>query len=170
MKTHIEYSAAEILNKQEENINTDVFFACAENVCSSMLDELACLPSAVCSAKLSVVFFTSSDMADTNNHYRNINEPTDVLSFPLWENEDGIFSPPENWDVLPLGDIIVCPEVVGANAKSCSKDFMEELALVIFHGFLHLTGYDHDTEEKKNIMWELQNKMVRNFMKDIKNG
>jgi len=63
---------------------------------------------------------------------------------------------PPGVPLLLLGDIVVCPPVVGINAETSGHSFERELSLVILHGLLHLFGMDHDTEERKNHMWLLQ--------------
>lgn len=108
---------------------------------------------------ISLVFLTAEEIEDLNAQYRGLPEPTDVLSFPLWE-EEGNFSPSSNWQMLELGDIVVCPSVVSSNAAEKGIPFEEELALVIIHGLLHLVGYDHDTPEKEKHMWDLQSKWL----------
>ena len=75
-------------------------------------------------------------MAEINKEYRETEGPTDVLSFAMWENEEGAFEPPADWESLPLGDIVVCPEAVAKNAAENGKSVESETVLVICHGFL----------------------------------
>lgn len=138
-----------------------------ETTGQTRLDELGILPQTVQESAFSLSFFDKKGMQSINAKYREIDAPTDVLSFPMWENEEGLFTPPEDWDELPLGDIVVCPEIVAQNAKENGKSFNEELALVIFHGLLHLCGYDHDTDERKAEMWKEQDALVAKFMKEV---
>lgn len=109
-------------------------------------------------AEVSITFVSSREMREQNALYRNINEPTDVLSFPLWE-EGGEFSPQAEFPVLPLGDLLICPSQVASNAKNNNVKYEEELCLVIAHGFLHLLAFDHDTPEREAEMWKLQDKI-----------
>ncbi len=98
-------------------------------------------------AEVSLSFLPLERMREQNRTYRGIDEPTDVLSFPLWE-EDGEFRPSCALPVLPLGDILICPEYV----RSCTPDedaFNREMALLVSHGFLHLLGWDHDNDERE---------------------
>lgn len=108
---------------------------------------------------ISLVFLTAEEIGNLNAQYRGLPEPTDVLSFPMWE-EEGAFSPPSNWQMLELGDIVVCPSVVSSNAAEKGVPFEKELVLVIIHGLLHLIGFDHDTPEKERRMWDLQSKWL----------
>ena len=113
-------------------------------------------------AEISLLFADDAEMSELNSRYRGENAATDVLSFPLWEDESG-FNPPAEWEKLPLGDIAVCPEIVAQNAAINGKSAKEEMVLVISHGFLHLIGFDHDTKEHEERMWEKQEELVRSF-------
>jgi len=101
---------------------------------------------------------------DVNGKYRGFDDPTDVLSFPLWE-EEGVFVPPNHLPVVELGDVLVCPEVVRENAGNNGNSYEEELLLVVIHGFLHLIGLDHREEKEKEFMWSLQNKLIDKYKK-----
>jgi probable rRNA maturation factor len=100
--------------------------------------------------ELSVSFLSGEDMRKINKDHRGIDEATDVLSFPLWE-ENGCFSPKAPFALLPLGDILICPEEAKREHEPSSALF-----LMLAHGFLHLLAWDHDTPEKERAMWERQ--------------
>ena len=117
------------------------------------------------SIEVSLVFVEPDEMLELNKQYRGIAEPTDVLSFPLWEEEDGRFSlPSKDWDEIALGDIVICPQVVVDFARASKKEPKEEFVLIYIHGLLHLLGYDHATEEQEGIMWKKQ-KEYQNYKK-----
>jgi probable rRNA maturation factor len=103
--------------------------------------------------EISLSFLNGSEMRKINESHRDADEPTDVLSFPLWEDQ-GRFVPQGLPELLPLGDILVCPEEV--RRIHCSLPYREALCLVLAHGFLHLLAWDHDTPEKEQAMWERQ--------------
>ena len=104
--------------------------------------------------EFSIVFVGAEEMRHVNMDYRNVDAPTDVLAFPLWDNE-GRFEPELVLDaLLPLGDVMICPEET-ARIHS-AHPFPEALALVMAHGFLHLLAWDHDTPEKEEEMWRRQ--------------
>ena len=107
--------------------------------------------------EVSVSFLDRAEMMDVNKQYRGLDEPTDVLTFPLWE-EEGRFAPPDlaqqPFGVLPLGDIVICPEE--AEREHAPMPYPEILCLVLAHGFLHLLGWDHDTPEEEKLMWDRQ--------------
>ncbi len=147
--------------------DTSKFLLAAEKLAAEKLAQLKLIPDTAKEITVSLNFLDKTEMQTLNFKYRDTAAATDVLSFPLWEDENGHFAPPEDWTELPLGDIVVCPETVISNAKENNKEPYEELALVIFHSILHLTGYDHDTEERKNEMWTLQNELTAAFVKEL---
>ena len=106
-------------------------------------------------ATVSLSFVGDDEIRALNASYREIDESTDVLSFPLWE-EDGRFSPPDGWDELPLGDVVVSSDFVRECAKREGRDFAAEIVLMIVHGTLHLVGFDHDTPARESEMWRVQ--------------
>jgi probable rRNA maturation factor len=131
----------------------------------SLSEELERLASIIGEAGKAVVALTvaSSEMIkNLNASYRGMDEPTDVLSFPLWE-ERGVFAPPSGWDALPLGDVVVSPEIVRQNAKRENIGYNSEMARMIIHGVLHLIGFDHDTKERYEEMWTIQESILDKY-------
>ncbi len=80
---------------------------------------------------------------------RNVDKPTDVLSFPMFELEAG--DPPQNWDpyldmetgLCPLGDMCISLERAAAQAKEFGHSLKREVGYLTIHSMLHLLGYDH---------------------------
>ncbi len=98
-------------------------------------------------AELSVSFVTAREIAELHRAYMGEDGPTDVLSFPLDEDdrdEDGI---------RLLGDVVIAPEVAERNNPD---DPGSEMRLLLVHGILHLLGYDHEAEEERRRMWSAQ--------------
>ena len=90
---------------------------------------------------------------------RQIDRPTDVLSFPMFELEPG--NPPEEWDeyldpgtgLCPLGDMCISLERAIAQAKEYGHSVRREVGYLTIHSMLHLLGYDHlDEGEMKRQM------------------
>ena len=102
--------------------------------------------------EISLTFMTPEEIRALNKEYRNIDEPTDVLSFPMIDENVPVEIP--ELPLLALGDIVICPEEVARLHPELEKD--EAIYLMIAHSFLHLLGFDHDTEEKQNLMWRKQ--------------
>ncbi len=134
-----------------------------EKIISACIETERLLPETTRNCEISLTFAEAERMAELNKKYRGGEGATDVLSFPLWENGCGVFEPPSDWESLPLGDIVVCPAVVAANAEESGESAEIETVLVICHGFLHLVGFDHASEEERADMWALQERMVNGF-------
>ena len=106
--------------------------------------------------EISLTFATPDEIRELNRAYRDVDEPTDVLSFPLIENEPvGIPELP----VLALGDIVICPEETKGLHPELSLH--DGILLMLAHSFLHLLGYDHADEDEQKVMWDLQEKIAR---------
>ena len=82
---------------------------------------------------LSIVFVGQARMRELNKKYRGKNRATDVLSF----QGNG------------LGELVICLREVKKNAKRFNSAFEKELAKVLIHGILHLSGYEHEKSEKE---------------------
>ena len=91
----------------------------------------------------------------------NKNFPTDVLSFPLYNNIDSINNLDKNMSE-DMGDMFVCRNIIKKNAKIYNKDFSEELQYIVIHGLLHLIGYSHKKNDKLKIYEEELMKRIWN--------
>lgn len=97
-----------------------------------------------------------------NKQYRNVDRPTDVLSFPMFEKEELQIKLKPNKKVElnqmegvlqdVLGDIIISIEKIKEQAEEYGHSFEREFAYMLVHGFYHLMGYDHIEEEEKAVM------------------
>lgn len=94
-----------------------------------------------------------------NREYRQIDAPTDVLSFPQWEeNEERITIPNEP---TPLGDIVISLPRAKQQALEYGHSLERELGFLGVHGFLHLLGYDHQTPAEENKMFARQEEILQ---------
>lgn len=94
------------------------------------------------SAEISVTFVDNEQIAELNAQYRNKPQPTDVLSFPLGENN--VYDRnPETGAVL-LGDIVISLELAVEQAKLYGHSLQREVAFLTVHSMFHLLGYDHE--------------------------
>ena len=118
--------------------------------------------------EISISTLSPSDMKEQNKMFRDIDSSTDVLSFPMWEN-NGEFVPAPETDcpILTLGDVLLCPEKISENAVENKKEYFEELCLVLAHSFLHLLGWDHETEENEVNMWKRQEIIKSKIMGEL---
>ncbi len=103
---------------------------------------------------ITVTFTNPENIQRINKEYRNIDKPTDVLSFPMFEKEELDKKVQEKdfsyQDIL--GDIVISIPKVEEQAKEYGHSFERELAYMLVHGFYHLMGYDHIEEEDKKEM------------------
>lgn len=111
-------------------------------------------------AEISLTFMDADEIRALNRDYRDVDESTDVLSFPMIEDS------PAGFPVLMLGDIVICPEEVTRLHPELSQT--EGICLMIAHSFLHLLGYDHDTESKQAAMWKKQDEITRRILEVLK--
>lgn len=93
-------------------------------------------------AELNLTFVDVEEMTELNREHMDGTGPTDVLSFPLDDDEDVVF---EGQPRL-LGDVLICPAVVAAQAHERPD---EEMALMVVHGILHILGHDHQEPEEE---------------------
>lgn len=96
---------------------------------------------------------------ELNRDYRGIDRPTDVLSFALNEpGEDDLDIIYDEEMDMPtmLGDIVISIPKVIQQAADYGHSFERELGFLTAHGFLHLLGYDHETEEDEKVMFTKQ--------------
>ena len=94
------------------------------------------------SAEISFTFVDNEQIAELNAQYRNKPQPTDVLSFPLGENN--VYDRnPETGAVL-LGDIVISLERAVEQAKLYGHSLQREVAFLTVHSMFHLLGYDHE--------------------------
>jgi probable rRNA maturation factor len=89
---------------------------------------------------VNIGFVSSDESQQLNKEWRAKDKPTNVLSFP--------FELPEGWVSREqlLGDLIICPSIVIAEAQAQNKLLSEHAAHLVVHGLLHLQGYDHENE------------------------
>ncbi len=104
---------------------------------ASVLEEVCPSLKTFESADVSVAFVSSDSMKSLNLEYRELDEPTDVLSFPLWE-EEGAFVPSWSGPDIPLGDVVICEQIVRNAAKNREFRFRRD-GVIFSHGVLHLS-------------------------------
>jgi probable rRNA maturation factor len=105
-------------------------------------------------ALVSVAFVSDRAIAGMNAKHLKHRGPTDVISF-------GFDRPVRSAPVV--GDIYIAPAVAAKNAKSRKRPVREELVRLLVHGTLHVLGYDHPDDERRegSAMWRRQEALVR---------
>jgi probable rRNA maturation factor len=98
----------------------------------------------------------------TELHIKWMDEPgtTDVLSFPM-------DMPETPGEAVTLGDIVISPVVAAEQAKAQGQSIEHEIYILATHGLLHILGYDHADKSEEKIMFDLQEKIVRDWQKGL---
>lgn len=113
--------------------------------------------------EISVVITGSEGIREINKEHRNIDKPTDVLSFPQYEFvSPTVFVDDLDEEPKPimLGDIVIAKDVMIAQAEEIGHSFEDELSYLTVHSVLHLLGYDHMDEQDKIVMREREKIIV----------
>ncbi|WP_371197652.1 rRNA maturation RNase YbeY [Eubacterium sp. 14-2] len=120
-------------------------------------------------AEVNLLLVSAEEIRRVNREFRQIDAPTDVLSFPMIQYErPGDFSEleqdednfnPDTGEAL-LGDIVLCVDRVTEQAQEFGHSERREYAFLILHSMLHLFGYDHMTKEEAAVMEEKQRQLL----------
>ncbi|MCI8483564.1 MAG: rRNA maturation RNase YbeY [Lachnospiraceae bacterium] len=120
-------------------------------------------------AEISLLLVSLEEIQRLNQEYRQIDAPTDVLSFPMIsyekpgdfesvEQEEDNFNP-DTGEAF-LGDIVLCVDKIQSQAEEFGHSLEREYAFLILHSMLHLFGYDHMTQEDAAVMEEKQKNIL----------
>lgn len=113
--------------------------------------------------ELSVTFVDNNRIQDINREYRGKDKPTDVISFALEELGEGEIQISGANMPRVLGDIIISIDKAREQATDYGHSVERELGFLAVHGFLHLLGYDHETEEEEKEMFDLQRSILDEY-------
>ncbi|MFC5732386.1 rRNA maturation RNase YbeY [Cytobacillus gottheilii] len=113
--------------------------------------------------EVSVTFVTNERIQEINREYRDKDKPTDVISFAMEELGEGEVALLGIEMPRVLGDIIISVEKTKEQAEDYGHSFQRELGFLALHGFLHLLGYDHETEEDEKMMFSRQKVLLDEF-------
>jgi probable rRNA maturation factor len=114
-------------------------------------------------SEVSVTFVTNERIQEINREYRDKDAVTDVISFALEELGEGEIELIGANMPRILGDIIISTAKAEEQAKEYGHSFMREFGFLAVHGFLHLLGYDHMTEEDEREMFTLQKEILDEY-------
>jgi probable rRNA maturation factor len=104
--------------------------------------------------ELSIAFVGSKTISSINDKFRNINKPTNVISFNLGKENIAAHQ-------ILTGEIIICPHIAEFEARRDSNNFQDYIEFLLIHGFLHILGYDHNTAEERKTMESLEEKIFK---------
>ena len=104
----------------------------------------------VAETELAVMLTDDAGIRTLNHDWRGIDKPTNVLSFPAIARPGSVSQP------RALGDIAIAYETTRHEAETENKPFGHHLSHLAVHGFLHLIGYDHETDDDADTMEQLE--------------
>ena len=127
--------------------------------------------------ELSMLFVDEQAIADLNERFLGDDGPTDVLAFPMDEHlteggrspDSGGTGPGVNVEPTEaptmLGDEVLSPTVARRNADGASRNYENEMALLVVHGVLHLLGMDHADAQEATVMQRREHELLSRFHK-----
>ncbi len=110
--------------------------------------------------EISVVITNNDGIREINRDYREIDAPTDVLSFPQYEFVEPTVFAEQPEEPVMLGDIVISKERLITQAEEIGHSFEDELCYLTIHSCLHLLGYDHIDEDDKILMRTREKKIA----------
>ncbi len=105
----------------------------------------------------SVTFVDVDTIHKINKEYRNIDRPTDVISFAFLDDKNEII---KGNIPLDIGEMYICYQVADENRKNYNNSIEREICFLFVHGLLHLLGYDHMKKEDEEVMFKLQDQIL----------
>lgn len=119
--------------------------------------------------EVSVTFTDNEGIHELNRKFREVDKPTDVLSFPLFDFEGETDEPPVDEIMSNLGDIVISLEKAQEQANEYGHSFEREVAFLCVHSMLHLLGYDHETSDEDEVeMRSKQTEIMRIMGLEVK--
>ena len=114
--------------------------------------------------EISLSFVSLDEIHELNRMYRNVDRPTDVLSFPMFEStkelEEACKVGREEGMTISLGDVVICMDKIRQQAEEFGHSQERETAYLFTHSVLHLLGYDHESEEEKRQMRQREEEIM----------
>ena len=137
-----------IANEQEISVDEPSLSSLARHVLDKEgLDE---------SVELSILLIGADHIRRLNARFAGNDYATDVLSFPMMDDEEANES--------MLGDVVLCPEIARANAEKLNHSLDRELNVLLVHGILHLLGYDHQGKSDGSDMERRLNEILESYV------
>lgn len=117
-----------------------------------------------CEGEVSLTFIDDEEMQEINLNYRQIDQSTDVLSFPMDDE-------PNDEGYRMFGDILISIPTAVKYAQKNEVETIEEIKSLMVHGMLHLLGYNDEEENEREAMLGRQHQILTDFnhsLKDLK--
>ena len=110
--------------------------------------------------EINVSFVEDDYMTELHIKWMDEAGTTDVLSFPM-------DMPETPGEAVTLGDIVISPVVAAEQAKAQGHSIEHEIYILVIHGLLHIIGYDHADKAEEKVMFDLQEKIVKDWMNGL---
>ncbi|WP_243524480.1 rRNA maturation RNase YbeY [Bacillus pseudomycoides] len=133
------------------------------NMIRDLLEQAARMESVEDGTELSVTFVDNERIQEINRDYRDKDQPTDVISFAMEDMGEGEMEIVGVEMPRMLGDLIISIPRAKEQAGEYGHSFDRELGFLALHGFLHLLGYDHMTDEDEKEMFGKQKEILEAF-------
>ena len=114
--------------------------------------------------EVSITLTDNQKIHALNLQYREVDRPTDVLSFPLTDYEGNTDEPEADEPCISLGDIVISLEKAAEQAETYGHSFDREVAFLTVHSMLHLLGYDHELGEAEDIDMRARQSAIMTLM------
>lgn len=144
-----------IVNNTSEDLDLDLITSRAEKTIREVLN----VEKIEDNVEVSLSIVDKDEIHILNRDYRDVDRPTDVLSFPM--DEKGFDQ--EGNPILLLGDIVICLDVAKEQAEDFGHCLEREMMYLICHSTLHLLGYDHIDEADKSKMRAKEKEIMKNL-------
>lgn len=115
-------------------------------------------------AEVSILLTNDNEIHLLNKNYRNIDSPTDVLSFSLLNETDVV----KYGELIAIGDIVISIDTAYRQSRAQQKSLDDELELLVIHGMLHLLGYDDSSDDLADIMRNREKGILNELINDKK--
>ena len=106
-----------------------------------------------------VIIVDNNYIHELNRTYRHIDRETDVITFALEDEDTLVIGDKERI----LGDIYISIDRARSQAQDYGHSFLRELSFLAVHGFYHLLGYDHQTQEDEEVMFKKQEEVLESY-------
>lgn len=157
----MEQSKVYIENEQTQTEFTQVYAELLKKTALCCLEE----ENTEVGCEINILITDDAAIRDINRQFRDIDSPTDVLSFPMAQIETGkIADETGDFDIdeglLMLGDIVISMETAIRQSERYGHPLDRELAFLTAHGMFHLLGYDHMESREEEAMMTKQEKVL----------
>jgi len=123
----------------------------------------------ISNAELGLVISTQDKIQELNKLYRGKDRPTDVLSFHMLSSETKkeesditpFLTPPDG--MVHLGEVVISYPQAVLQAEERKHSVEKELIILVIHGILHLLGYDDEEDEKRQVMQDKENEILKSI-------